>query len=42
MDELLERVPGEEQIIVEAEFNGHVGEGNQEDEDVMEKHKICQ
>ena len=38
VEEGLERLPKEERAIVEADFNGHIGEGNRGDEEVIGKH----
>lgn len=38
MDEVVEKVPKEERVVVGANFNGHVGEGNRVDSySVMER-----
>lgn len=38
MDEVVEKVPKEERVVVGANFNGHVGEGNRADSySVMER-----
>ena len=42
MDELLEGVPIEERVLLGADFNAHVGEGNQGDAEVMGKHGFGQ
>ena len=36
--ELVEGVPSEERLLVGADLNGHIGEGNQGDEEVMGKY----
>ena len=40
MDELLEGVPMEERVLLGADFNAHVGEGNQGDAEVMGKVRV--
>ena len=35
LDELVERIPKEERVVIGADFNGHGGEGNRGDEHVM-------
>ena len=35
LDELIESVPKEEEIVLNADLNGHVDEGNIEDEEIM-------
>ena len=35
LDEVLESIPREERVVIGADFNGHVGEGNRGDEKVM-------
>ncbi|KAL1279411.1 hypothetical protein QQF64_026084 [Cirrhinus molitorella] len=37
LDEVIESVPTGERVVVGADFNGHVGEGNTDDEEVMGK-----
>ena len=36
LDEVVESIPKEERLVIGAGFNGHVGEGNRGDENVME------
>ena len=35
LDEVVESVSKEERVVIGADFNGHVGEGNRDDEEVM-------
>ena len=35
MDEVVESIPKKERVVIGADFNGHVGEGNRGDENVM-------
>ena len=35
MDEVVEIIPRKERVVIGAGFNGHVGEGNRGDENVM-------
>ena len=35
LDEVVESIPKEERLVIGADFNGHVGEGNRGDEMVM-------
>ena len=35
LDEVVESIPKEERLVIGADFNGHVGEGNRGDENVM-------
>ncbi|KAI5622211.1 hypothetical protein C0J50_18273 [Silurus asotus] len=35
LDEVVDGVPRKERLVIGADFNGHVGEGNREDEEVM-------
>ena len=36
----MERIPKNERIVVGANLNGHVGEGNSGDEECMGKHRL--
>ena len=38
LDELVETVSKKERIVLGADLNGHVGEGNIRDEEIMEKY----
>ena len=40
MDEVMQSIPESERVVIGADFNGHVGEGNTGDERVMEKYGI--
>ncbi|XP_033097632.1 uncharacterized protein LOC117101710 [Anneissia japonica] len=40
VDELLESIPMEERVMIGADFNGHVRQGNRGDEDVMGRHGV--
>ena len=35
LDEVVESIPKEERVVIGADFNGHVGEGNRGDDNVM-------
>ena len=35
LDEVMESIPKEERLVIGADFNGHVGEGNRGDANVM-------
>ena len=35
LDEVVESIPKEERVVIGADFNGHAGEGNRGDENVM-------
>ena len=35
LDEVVEIIPNEERVVIGADFNGHVGEWNRGDENVM-------
>ncbi|MCJ8729266.1 hypothetical protein PDJAM_G00104150 [Pangasius djambal] len=37
LDEVIESIPTDERVVIGADFNGHVGEGNKGDEEVMGK-----
>ncbi|KAK3574085.1 hypothetical protein QTP86_002865 [Hemibagrus guttatus] len=37
LDEVMESIPMGERVVIGADFNGHVGEGNRGDEEVMDK-----
>ena len=37
MDQLVEEIPRDEKVVIGADFNGHVGKGNQGDERIMGK-----
>ncbi|KAK3541862.1 hypothetical protein QTP86_008193 [Hemibagrus guttatus] len=37
LDEVMESIPTGERVVIGADFNGHVGEGNRSDEEVMGK-----
>ncbi|KAK3543384.1 hypothetical protein QTP70_018408, partial [Hemibagrus guttatus] len=37
LDEVIESIPTGERVVIGADFNGHVGEGNRGDEEVMSK-----
>ena len=38
LDEVVETIPEQERVVIGADFNGHVGEGNRGDEAVMGRH----
>ena len=38
LDEVVEGIPAGERVVIGADFNGHVGEGNQGDEEVIGKY----
>ncbi|KAK3521729.1 hypothetical protein QTP70_015847, partial [Hemibagrus guttatus] len=40
LDEVMESIPTGERVVIGADFNGHVGEGNTGDEEVMGKFKV--
>ncbi|KAK3533185.1 hypothetical protein QTP70_013590 [Hemibagrus guttatus] len=40
LDEVMESIPTGERVVIGADFNGHVGEGNTGDEEVMGKFSI--
>ncbi|KAF3692496.1 hypothetical protein EXN66_Car008172 [Channa argus] len=35
LDEVMQSIPRGERVVIGADFNGHVGEGNRGDENVM-------
>ncbi|KAK3556619.1 hypothetical protein QTP70_010813 [Hemibagrus guttatus] len=37
LDEVMESIPTGERVVIRTDFNGHVGEGNRGDEEVMGK-----
>ena len=37
LDGVVESIPKEERVVIGADFNGHVGEGNRGDDNVMER-----
>ena len=40
LDEVVESVSKDERVVIGADFNGHVGEGNKEDEEVMGRYGL--
>ena len=40
LDEIVEKIPRYERIVVGADLNGHVGEGNNGDEECMDRHGL--
>ena len=40
LDETVEKIPENERIVVGADLNGHVGEGNNGDEECMGRHGL--
>ena len=40
LDETVEKIPKNEKIVVGADLNGHVGEGNNGDEECMGRHEL--
>ena len=40
LDEVVESVSKDERVVIGADFNGHVGEGNKEDEEVMGRYGV--
>ena len=40
LEETVEKVPREERVVIGADLNGHVGEGNNGDEDIMGRHGL--
>ena len=38
LEEVVERIPGDEQLVIGADLNTHVGEGNTNDEEAIGKH----
>ena len=41
LDEAVESIPKEERLVIGADFNGHVAEGNRGDENVMGRYGRC-
>ncbi|KAK3549965.1 hypothetical protein QTP86_016861 [Hemibagrus guttatus] len=42
LDEVMESIPTGERVVIGADFNGHVGEGNRGDEEVMGKFGVME
>ncbi|KAK3536381.1 hypothetical protein QTP86_008856 [Hemibagrus guttatus] len=42
LDEVMESIPTGERVVIGADFNGHVGEGNRGDEEVMGKFGVTE
>ncbi|KAK3542858.1 hypothetical protein QTP70_006126 [Hemibagrus guttatus] len=40
LDEVMESIPTVERVVIGADFNGHVGEGNTGDEEKREEHRV--
>ncbi|KAK3516441.1 hypothetical protein QTP70_013289 [Hemibagrus guttatus] len=40
LDEVMESIPTGERVVIGADFNGHVGEGNRGDEEKREEHRV--
>ncbi|KAK3552120.1 hypothetical protein QTP86_000784 [Hemibagrus guttatus] len=40
LDEVMESIPTGERVVIGADFNGHVGEGNTGDEEKREEHRV--
>ncbi|KAK3542084.1 hypothetical protein QTP86_012411 [Hemibagrus guttatus] len=40
LDEMMESIPTGERVVIGADFNGHVGEGNRGDEEVIGKFRV--
>ena len=40
LNEAVEKIPKHERIILEADMNQHVGEGNNDDEECMGRHGL--
>ena len=40
LEETVEKMPSNERIVVGADLNGHVGEGNNGDEECMGRHRL--
>ncbi|KAK3514140.1 hypothetical protein QTP70_005072 [Hemibagrus guttatus] len=40
LDEVMESIPTGERVVIGADFNGHVGEGNRGDEEKREEHRL--
>ncbi|KAK3510485.1 hypothetical protein QTP70_009155 [Hemibagrus guttatus] len=40
LDEVMESIPMGERVVIGADFNGHVGEGNRGDEEKREEHRV--
>ena len=40
VDEVMQSIPGDERVVIGADFNGQVGEDNRDDEDVLGRFDI--